>query len=106
MRYSDTKSAGRSDIAPYKSWEGHARRHNRRLNENLDFRGVLEAWCAQHGMTLKVSNEGHHWRIEGARLLAEWWPSSAKLVFNKHWEHGIHCHDVEQLATLVGKRIQ
>jgi len=34
-------------------------------------------------------------------FLAEWWPSSAKLVLNKKWEEGIHCHDYKQALMVI-----
>jgi hypothetical protein len=34
-------------------------------------------------------------------FLAEWWPSSAKLVLDKKWGEGIHCHDYKQALTVI-----
>ena len=102
-RYTDVISAGRSEIARFPVGAAASDRHGERLRIALSYRRVLEFWCRQRGFTLTITNSGHHWKLTGP-LLAEWWPSSAKLVFNKRWDHGIHCHDVEQLATLVGKR--
>jgi hypothetical protein len=39
-------------------------------------------WAA--GTTLRITNEGHHWQIADGGFLAEWWPSSAKLVIGKN----------------------
>src|SRR5690348_4211933 len=105
MRYSDTKSVGRSDLVPWRAGESHSDRHGRRLNDALRFESVLQAWCDERGVALKVSNEGHHWRFMSPKVFAEWWPSSAKLVFDKKYQNGVHCHDVEQVATLLAKRI-
>ncbi len=33
--------------------------------------------------------------------LVEWWPSSAKLVLNKQWSKGIHCHDWQQARDFL-----
>ena len=104
-RYNDVRSAGRSDVAPFVGWQGHQGRHSERMDTALRFRDVMEQWCQAHGLKLTIHNEGHHWKMTNGVLLAEWWPSSAKLVFDKKWANGIHCHDVEQLATLVGKRL-
>jgi hypothetical protein len=68
------------------------------------FRTGAEQWCLERGLSLSISNEGHHWKLQGTTLLAEWWPSSAKLVFDKQYERGIHCHDIEQLTRLVDHR--
>lgn len=80
-RYSDTRSAGRSDLAPFRAGESYSHRHADRLATALSSREVLEQWCKARGFTLKISNEGHHWKLVGP-FLAEWWPSSAKLVFD------------------------
>jgi hypothetical protein len=40
----------------------------------------VRAWAEQHGCSLRVLNNGHHWLIEKPGFVAEWWPSSAKLV--------------------------
>jgi len=52
------------------------------------------------GLTLRITNEGHHWQIADEGFLAEWWPSSAKLVIGKKWHDGIHCHDYKQALKL------
>lgn len=103
-RYSDTRSAGRSDVAPFQAGYAATDRHRDRLETALAFQEQVEVWCQHRGFVLKVANQGHHWKLMGP-FLAEWWPSSAKLVFDKKYDRGIHCHDVEQLATLIGKRL-
>ena len=50
---------------------------------------------------MRITNEGHHWQITGGSLLAEWWPSSAKLVIGKKWHDGIHCHDYKQALKII-----
>lgn len=104
-RFEDRHNAGVSRIAPYLPGESGSRRHGRRLETALALRATVEDWATRHGFTLSVTNDGHHWTFEGPTR-AEWWPSSAKLVFNKQWKNGIHCHDVEQLATLITKRAE
>jgi hypothetical protein len=52
-------------------------------------------------LTLRITNEGHHWRIADGGFLAEWWPSSAKLVIGKKWHDGIHCHDYKQALKVI-----
>ncbi|HJX11513.1 MAG TPA: hypothetical protein VJ733_13580 [Candidatus Binatia bacterium] len=34
-------------------------------------------------------------------LLAEWWPSSTKLVFDKQWNRGCYCHDYRQALEMI-----
>lgn len=46
-------------------------------------------------------NEGHHWWLNEDKFLAEWWPSSAKLVINKQWNEGRHCHDYRQALEMI-----
>src|SRR2546430_4225434 len=55
---------------------------------------LVRRWCGQRGLTLRITNEGHHWQIADGGFLAEWWPSSAKLVIGKKWHDGIHCHEI------------
>ena len=64
----------------------------------------MTVWCSRYEIELTVTNDGHHWKFEREGKLAEWWPSSAKLVFDKHWKRGIHCHDIEQLKNALKKR--
>jgi hypothetical protein len=60
------------------------KRRERRLRRNLDNRPDAEAWAAQRGFSLRVNNDGHHWIFERGRFVAEWWPSSSKLVLNRN----------------------
>jgi len=84
----DSASAGRSRIVPYYRGEDFRMRHVRR-------------WCWQRGLTPRITNEGHHWQIADGGFLAEWWPSSAKLVIGKKWHDGIHCHDYKQALKVI-----
>ena len=102
-RYSDVQKAGPSGLVPYVY--AKQSRHCRRLETALRFRDELAWWCYHHGLKLSIYNEGHHWKLEKPGFVAEWWPSSAKLIFDKKWDAGIHVHDIEQLATLVEKRL-
>ena len=76
-------------------------RHARRLSANLEQEANVRRWCEQRALTLRITNEGHHWQITDGGFLAEWWPSSAKLVIGKKWHDGIHCHDGGGEATLI-----
>jgi hypothetical protein len=97
----DRVSAGRSRIVPYRQGENSRSRHARRLSANLAEEANVRRWCEQRGLTLRITNEGHHWQITDGHFLAEWWPSSAKLVIGKRWHHGIHCHDYKQVLKVI-----
>ena len=73
----------------------------RRLSANLEQEANVRRWCGQRGLTLRITNEGHHWQIADGGFLAEWWPSSAKLVIGKKWHDGIHCHDYKQALKVI-----
>src|SRR5437899_12506595 len=79
----DSVSAGRSRIVPYYRGEDFRMLHARRLSANLEQEANVRRWCGQRGLTLRITNEGHHWQIADGGFLAEWWPSSAKLVIGK-----------------------
>lgn len=66
MSHSDVRSAGRSGIVPYRPDEGASERHARRLAVNVDQgRAAVEAWCADNGIGVAISNGGHYWRFDG-----------------------------------------
>ena len=98
---SDRLSSGRSRIVPYYRGEHFRTRHARRLFANLEQEASVRQWCQQKGLMLRITNEGHHWQITDGRFLAEWWPSSAKLVIGKKWHDGIHCHDYKQALKVI-----
>jgi hypothetical protein len=64
---------------------------------------TLNAWATMNGYRVRVHGEGQHWCVERDGFTAEWWPSSAKLVINKGWQGGIHCHDVGQVIEEIGR---
>ena len=97
----DSKSVGRSSIVPYRRGEDFRTRHRRRLATSLERETEVRRWCVKHGMTLRITNDGHHWQITDGVFLAEWWPSSAKLVIGKCWHAGIHCHDYTQVLKVI-----
>ena len=76
-------------------------RHTRRLHGNLRYEAEVRESCRTRGFNLRVTNTGHHWQLTKQNFLAEWWPSSAKLVFNKQWEKGCHCHDYRQALEMI-----
>lgn len=85
--------------------EHYRDRHERRLLANLPGQDAVSEFCAASGLRLAVTSNGHHWSIypataqPGDPQFAEWWPSSAKLVFRKQWQKGIHCHEYLQLIV-------
>ncbi len=82
------------------------RRHERRLHMNLRHRTTVQKWCEKNGFQLRITNNGHHWQLTKGQFLAEWWPSSAKLVINKKWYGGTHCHDFQQTLKTISNAYQ
>lgn len=76
-------------------------RHAARLQANLSGRASVEGWCSGRGVGLRITNGGHHWQFRRGAKLVEWWPSSAKLVMNKRWNHGIHTHGYDQVLRML-----
>lgn len=103
-RYQDVESAGKSAIVPRRRRETMEERHRRRLQVALGQLNWVRNKCAWNGWSLRTSNGGHHWQFRFEHYLAEWWPSSAKLVFDKKWKAGVHVHDWEQALRVIGKR--
>jgi len=101
MGQPDRRNAGRSSLVPYKEGEHPSDRHSRRLDANLGHEAEVVAWCAPRDITLEVKNNGHHWIFKKGRWLAEWWPSSAKLVFNRKYQRGVHVHDWQQAVREI-----
>lgn len=104
MPIPDARHAGRSRAVPYIYGEPSDARHGRRIAAALKVEGKVRAWCGNARVALVISNEGHHWRFTRGTELAEWWPSSAKLVFGKRWHEGIHVHDATQLLRELKAR--
>jgi hypothetical protein len=109
MGFRDKRKAGRSAIVPFIPGEDTGDRHARRLGANLLNEQAAREQAIALGLTLDILNDGQHWRFSGtdnfARVfLAEWWPSSAKLVINKQWRRGIHCHDWQQVIAEIKLR--
>ena len=100
-RIPDVKRAGRSSLVPYRRGEAPMERHTRRLHSNLHYEVQVREWCRKHDFNLRITNQGHHWQLTKDKFIAEWWPSSAKLVFNKQWNRGCHCHDYRQALEMI-----
>lgn len=81
------------------NWRG---RHRRRFNEAQSTAPELSAWCADRGVHMTVTNHGEHFRFYMNYLcVAQWWPSSAKLIVYGRWKEGIHAHDWQQVMYVL-----
>jgi hypothetical protein len=100
----DSKSAGRSALVPFKPGEAAMDRHDRRRKTNLERLQEVQDRCDKLGITLVLKNDGHHWVFTREKLRAEWWPSSAKLVFDQKWNNGVHAHDYTQVLAIIERR--
>lgn len=104
MKFKDIKSLGKSSIAPFDPDEDWRDRHARRKNVNLSYADELKQWCRLYAWKFEIKNDGHHWIFQKGNILVEWWPSSAKLVKNKEWTKGIHCHDYTKVIDFLSKQ--
>jgi hypothetical protein len=68
-------------------------RRERRLERNTSAAHQAKTWADRNGFALRVNNEGHHWMWQKGGFVAEWWPSSAKLVFHHNYDRSFHAHD-------------
>jgi hypothetical protein len=100
-RFADSRNAGRSELVPFQPGEDHRTRHARRLRTNLAAIDHVRQWAADNGLTLNVGNHGHHWKFTRDTFVVEWWPSTAKLVFDKRYREGIHVHDYVKAMELI-----
>ena len=101
----DLEGMGRSQLIPRRRHEFAMERHTRRKKVNFNMRERVDEFIKQHGLKLAITNENHHWQITqpDQDWQVDWWPSSAKLVVDKRWKYGVHCHDVEQFITAMTK---
>lgn len=62
---------------------------------------------ARRGWTLTISNNAQHWTIRGGRkVIAEWWPSSGRLVIAKNFRRKHRAENTEQLVkSLKGVKV-
>ena len=105
-RDGDSKSAGKSKLVPYQQGEGYKSRHRRRYSINLEMQDEMKEWCAGHGIEVEIKNEGQHWIFTKGKHVAEWWPSSAKMVLDKRWRKGTHVHDIRQAMGFLFAKFQ
>jgi len=102
-KYSDRRSARRSKIVPYIPDETPEHRHARRLGAAVRTADELREWCSANGWTFAVHNGVDHFAFRRGDTMLDWWPRTAKLVINKQWNKGIHCHDYQQVIKFLVK---
>jgi hypothetical protein len=102
----DQRKAGKSDLVPFIAGETEDERHARRLQVNLAAFKEVRKEAAKRGLSIKTFHDGHHWKFTKPEFLAEWWPSSAKLVFNQDWDHGVHAHDWKQVMQEIDNQLR
>ena len=66
---------------------------------------LVRAWAEQHGCSLRVLNDGHHWLFQKASFVAEWWPSSAKLAVNRNYAHTFHTPHWDHVETVLQQHL-
>lgn len=101
-RHEDRYTVGPSKLCPWVKGESSGQRHDRRMRvAHIGVDGVRQ-WCKDRRIQFQVTNHGHHWQFRLPNLRrVEWWPSRAKLVVDKNWQHGYHVHDHGQVQTLI-----
>jgi hypothetical protein len=76
-------------------------RRERRMQRTASLEEQVTAWAEMQGLSLRVLNDGHHWVFQKPGFMAEWWPSSAKLVVNRDYGRDIHApHWAEVMNAL------
>lgn len=103
-RHDDVKSLGPSRLVPYDPAEPDSDRHRRRLRSAAEHKGSVATWGYIKGIGIRISEDSQHWTFAKHPHVAEWWPSSAKLVFDRQYARGIHAHDVEQVKAEITRR--
>lgn len=102
-RYGDTeRTKGRHvRYIPGEPWR---QRHERRKRAANDCSDRLQNWAQGRGVSLTITNEGHHYQFRRGDHRADWWPSSAKLVLDEQWRNGIHVHDYQAVVEILEER--
>jgi hypothetical protein len=96
----------KSKLVPYILGEHPGTRHERRLEKNLGWKGCVAAWARRNRVTLKITNHGHHWRFTKKDREAEWWPSSARLVRQRKYDHALRVHDYQQAIEVLDRHFR
>lgn len=106
-RFKDTEKAkAKATLVKPRRGEDYKARHARRKSVAIKTEAQLQKWCEDRGLSLSVTNNGHHWCIrfsddEHERPRYQWWPSTAKCVYRCAWKRGIHIHDIMQLIAEI-----
>jgi len=100
-KYADVHKAGRSTSVPFVPGEDSGARHDRRMAAAMEREAEARAHCQARGVTLAITNGGQHWQFWKGQCQIDWWPSTAKLVFNQRWQRGTHAHDLDQVLRRV-----
>lgn len=101
-RFTDRHKFGNGDAGRHIT--DAAQRHQFRLARAWEHHHTLGGWCLARGVRLKIANNKHHWQFTRGETLVEWWPSSAKMVFQKLFREAVHVHtaaDVLQILNVV-----
>lgn len=101
-RYQDQRNAPTpATLIKYIPGEAAMNRHARRLSLNLSGEQAMRDWAIEKELALRIQNKGHHWLFERQGFIAEWWPSSAKLVIGRRYQSGVHVHDYLQAQKII-----
>jgi hypothetical protein len=65
----------------------------------------VRSWAAQHGCSLRVLNDGHHWLFQRPGFMAEWWPSSARLAVNRDYGSYLHAPHWGDVVTTLERHL-
>ena len=76
-------------------------RRERRMDRTSQQEAQVRAWAGQHGCSLRVLNDGHHWLFQKPGFTAEWWPSSAKLAVNRDYDRDHHAPHWAEVAAVL-----
>jgi hypothetical protein len=76
-----------------------------KMSNALNREKVLREWCEDNGLTLSVKNNHEHWIFKREDFLAEWWPSTSRLVFNKSWKRYSTVFDSRGVRNFILKRM-
>lgn len=83
------------------------RTRNRRLRPGSDSRAryIDKRSAGKSKIIPRKRYEAWDERHNGNQV-AEWWPSSAKMVLNKNYPNGIHIHDYQQAMAELASFFQ
>ena len=80
-------------------------RRERRVERTSRLEAQVRVWAEQHGCSLRVLNDGHHWLLQKPGFMAEWWPSSARLAVNRDYGRYIHAPQWADVVTVLEQRL-